>query len=613
MASVSQAMFSAPGSNRPSNSTARKTSWIRLACGIGVALLAAALVLSLGIFAPFQKDQEPLSAQWIQGIVQRGEWLIPSDDYGGIDRKPPLYYWLSALVVKSGLCGSQVEEANARAVSLVAGALLACAAMTWSAIFIGESTGWLALAFLLGTYGFASRATVDLTDMLLSLLLFGVWWCVYFLLDNRKARAIAVIGGVLLGLAILTKGPVAIVLIGFAGLIHLLLTRRPLRQIAAHGWPWLMLAIALAIAACWYVPVSVREGGRAIDLFLIENFGHFLPGAIGGTGEASRPLWYIAARMFGGALPLSLLVPAVVIALWRNDAEPHAREPLVFQASLVLAVLIFFSIASAKRDDYILPALPGLAILFAALFTGAAISPSSDKSAARAFRDLATAAVAIGLLAAIVAALTLGRVGHSPALFRFLQSSDADFLGLFLNGMRHFSAPDVIFSALSLIGALVVAAGLVTRRSIWTGVGTAAMALAGSTLFTGTLRPELARERSMKTFAKEVHHRVGEAPLYVAQGRDDEISFYYGQAVWGLDHDWELNHQHGRTIYVVARPLEWARIAPAIRGRLRPIMRSHLIGGGGPPTLYELAGAPDANDLNSTTNAAKSNQTPEGP
>ena len=38
---------------------------------------------------------------------------------------------------------------------------------------------------------------------------------------------------------------------------------------------------------------------------------------------------------------------------------------------LVLAVLVFFSIASSKRDDYILPAMPGLAILFAALFTGA--------------------------------------------------------------------------------------------------------------------------------------------------------------------------------------------------------------------------------------------------
>ena len=70
---------------------------------IAVALVAAAIVLSLGIGTPFEKDQETQSAQWIQAIVQRGQWLLPQDDYGGIDRKPPLYYWLSALTVKAGV------------------------------------------------------------------------------------------------------------------------------------------------------------------------------------------------------------------------------------------------------------------------------------------------------------------------------------------------------------------------------------------------------------------------------------------------------------------------------------------------------------------------------
>ena len=57
---------------------------------VAAALVAGAIVLSLGIGAPFEKDQEPQSAQWIQAVVQRGEWLLPRDDYGGIDRKPPL-------------------------------------------------------------------------------------------------------------------------------------------------------------------------------------------------------------------------------------------------------------------------------------------------------------------------------------------------------------------------------------------------------------------------------------------------------------------------------------------------------------------------------------------
>jgi len=569
---------------------------------VAVALVAAAIVLSLGIGAPFEKDQEPQSAQWIQAIVQRGQWLLPRDDYGGIDRKPPLYYWLSAIAVTAG--AAHVDEVSARFVAFVAGVLVAVAVMRWSAAFISEDTGWLALPFLLGTYGFASRATLGLTDMLLSLLLFATWWCVYLLLEEGGSRAVSIVGGVLLGLAVLTKGPVAIVLIGLAGFIYLLLIRRSPLEVLSRGWPWLMIDLALAIGACWYVPAFIEGGRILVGVFLAENFGHFMPSALGGTGEASRPLWYIAARIFGGALPQSLLVGALAIALWRRDGNERARKPLLFQLSLVLAVLIFFSIASSKRDDYILPAMPGLAILFAALFTGAAIAPEHTRSSSSRIRDLTAAVIAAASVAAVAGALV---VAHQPQLLATfsarLQSSDANFLELFLNGMRHLAPPFAIFAIGSIAGALAVFAGLFVRRPLWSGVGLAAIALFGSTLFIGTLKPESARARSVKTFAEQVHRRVGDAPLYVPWGHDYELSFYYGRGIWGLDLAsppvLASDLASDRPIYVVARPRELSRIAPALRSRLKLVMQSGLIGGGGPPALYELAPAPAPTPLNS--------------
>jgi 4-amino-4-deoxy-L-arabinose transferase-like glycosyltransferase len=562
---------------------------------VAVALIAAAVVLCLGIGAPFEKDQETQSAQWIQAIVQRGQWLIPRDDYGGIDRKPPLYYWLSALAVKAG--AARVDEVDTRLVSLAAGILLAVTVMRWSAAFAGDTTGWLALAFVLGTYGFASRATVDLTDMLLSLLLFAAWGCVYRLLEVPGSRAIShtisIVGGVLLGLAILTKGPVAIVLIGLAGLIYLLLVRRSPLEVLGRGWPWLMTALALAIGACWYVPAFIEGGRLVIGVFLSENFGHFMPAALGGTGEASRPLWYIVARMFGGALPQSLLAVALAVALWRRDGDERARKPLLFQLSLVLAVLAFFSIASSKRDDYILPAMPPLAILFAALFTGAAIAPERERSLSARVRNLTAAVIAVAFVAIIVGALV---AVHQPNLLvafaARMQSSDADFLKLFLSGMRHLAPPFAIFAAGSIAGALAVFAGLLVRRPLWSGAGLAAIALAGSTLFAGTLRPELASARSMKAFAEEVHRRIGDAPLYVPWGHDYELSFYYGRGIQGLDEAAPSAFAADRSIFIVARPHELSRIAPARRSRLKLVMQSDLIGGGGPPALYELPPAP---------------------
>jgi 4-amino-4-deoxy-L-arabinose transferase-like glycosyltransferase len=570
---------------------------------IAIALIAAAAILSLGIAAPLEKDQETQSAQWIQAIVYRGEWLLPRDYYGGIDRKPPLYYWLSALTVK--ITGGRVDAVTARLVSLFAGVLIAVVVMRWAAAFAGESTGWLALAFVLGTYGFASRAALDLTDMLFSLLVFTVWWCVYRMLEERGSPAVPIGGGILLGLAILTKGPLAIVLIGLAGLIYLLLARRSPLDVLGRGWPWLMLALGLAIGACWYVPAFVEGGRLVVGVFLSENFGHFMPAAMGGTGEASRPFWYIAARMIGGALPQSLLIVAASIAIYRRDGEPRARKPMLFQLSLVAAVLVFFSIASSKRDDYILPAMPGLAILFAALFTEAGITAARGDSLSARVRDLTAAIIAAGSFGLVVLGLV---IAHEPRLlggfYATLQSSDASLMRLFVSGMRHLTPPFAIFTVVTIGGAAAAFFGLAAKRTIWTGAGIALIALAGSTLFSGTLKPELSRARTLQDFTAQIKGRIGDAPLYIPWGHEYELSYYYGRGIPALDDASPSLLKSAFPVYVFARPRDLKLLTPAIRGRLTLVMESGLIGGGGPPALYELP--PDTADvLKSTAGAAR--------
>src|ERR1700730_14694863 len=106
-----------------------------------VAFVIALVVLSQGITASFQKDQEPQSAEWAADIVNQGHWLLPHDYYGFVDRKPPLFYWLTALVVKAG--GGKVTEARVRAVSLIAGAAITAEVMMGTAGDVGEGQGWL--------------------------------------------------------------------------------------------------------------------------------------------------------------------------------------------------------------------------------------------------------------------------------------------------------------------------------------------------------------------------------------------------------------------------------------------------------------------------------------
>jgi 4-amino-4-deoxy-L-arabinose transferase-like glycosyltransferase len=572
---------------------------------VAAAGLLAVFLLGQGISAPFTKDAEPQSAQWIADIVNHGHWLIPADYYGFVDPKPPLYYWLSALV--AGASGGFVDETRARAVSTVAGAGLAVIVLEWTTASLGTATGWLAFLFLIGSYGFASRATTALTDMLMSLLVFAVYCMIFPALDAGQTWGRTVAAGVLLGLAILTKGPVVVVILGLAVLIYTGMIRRNPLALMRFGWPWVTLLIAVAIAAAWYVPAFAA--GRHDDLaaiFVSENFGHFLPSSMGGTGEAARPFYYVALRLLGGMMPLSLLIPALALAFAQGEFVPGARRPILFQLAMALAVLLLFSAASAKRDDYILPAIPPLAILFAALFTRLHIDGKPRTIAATGLRDLTTAAIATLMVAGTILALIVGSMRASGgALSIQLRSSDAANAAIFVDGISHYRWPFVVFVAAVMIGAAAVLAGVWQRRGMLSGGGLALLALAGSLLWTGVVRPAAARTRSLVAFAPAVRARVGDAPVYVAYF-DPEFSWYYGRGMPLLPSAIaRAGAPSPGPVYLVARPPGLMRLAPAVRGRLQMIMRANLSGGGGPPSLYQIPLLAPPADLNTPLQATK--------
>jgi 4-amino-4-deoxy-L-arabinose transferase-like glycosyltransferase len=558
---------------------------------VAVAFVIALVLLGKGIATPFVKDAEPQSAQWIVDIVHNGRWLLPLDYYGLVDRKPPLFYWLAAGL--TDVTGGRVDETRARAVSLIAGAIIAVLVLEWTAQMLGLATGWLAFLFLIGSYAFASRATTALTDMLMSLLIFVVYCLIYpaLVVDTIRISRWRIWGaGLLLGLAILTKGPVVVVLLGLAIALHFLMLRGNLLTVLAQGWPWAMLTIALVIAAGWYIPAFVA--GRANDLagvFVSENFGHFMPAAMGGTGEAARPFYYIAMRLLGGALPLTLLVPAITIAFARGAFDSAARKPIAFQLAMVLAVLLFFSVASAKRDDYVLPALPPLAILFAALFTALPAGSDGRRSSAALVRDVTSVAITSLMLFGTVAVIAIARVGRSlGGLGAYLQSSDASYAAIFAQGLTHPTLPFIVFEVAIVIGAIVTLVGVWNGFAIRGGAGLAVVCVAGSVLWNGAVRPIEARSRSQVNFAAQVRSLTGSSQVYVVYF-DPEFAWYYGPGAPPLPAAIAAaGASAGQKVYLVARPRELNRLAPPVRRRARMILDSKLFGGGGPPGLYEI-------------------------
>ena len=571
-------------------------------------LLAAALVafvvFAQGVSAPFQKDAEPQSAQWIVSIARDGNWVLPRDYYGFLNRKPPLYYWLSALLVKAS--GGTVDEARARLVSVVSATVIAVEVLAWTASEVGLAQGWLAFLFLLGIYGFSSRATLALTDMLMVALLMSMWLLLYPLFNGNVTRRRVVAAGLLLGLGIMTKGPVVLILAALAAVLFAMLSRIGWRTLLRQAWPWQIFVIAVAIGASWYLLLFTAGGSHEFLIFFHENLGHFAPGALGGTGEGARPFWYIVARLIGGANPLILLMPAALVGFFTGEIPDSRRRPLIFQASLLAAVVIFFSIASAKRDDYILPALPGVAILSAAAF--GLKEPASAYPGGAKIRDGVSALIAFATLLAVVLALVTAR--RNPDLS--LQSSDAALMVLLERGIGTRSAPFMIMLVVSGLAALAVFVFLYRRSTVLVGVMIGTISMVGVALVDAVVRPELAWARSCKVFIADVRERIDGHALFVVHDADFELAFYYGSGVPPLIHGTHLPPifrnlapapPADQPSYLLAHDFDLGALPDAYRSRMRMVSRWNGIGRGDAVALYLLEPAQDG--LNSPGGTAR--------
>jgi 4-amino-4-deoxy-L-arabinose transferase-like glycosyltransferase len=248
----------------------------------------ALLFLGQGITAPFHNDEETRPAGIVLDVVNHQDWLIPVDLHGELTRKPPLFYWIAAAIAE--VRGRIVDEPGTRIVSLIAAAATAAVVIELASAHFGITSGWLAYLFLLGTYGFASRAGFARTDMLFTFLLFAAYSAFYPLALGEESILRAAAVGALLGFAILTKGPLAPVLclVGI-GLYFAVMGRNPLDCLIKRQSA-IILCIALVIAAAWYIPAFVRNPKLFQVQIVEENLGHFLPARFGGTGEAARPI-----------------------------------------------------------------------------------------------------------------------------------------------------------------------------------------------------------------------------------------------------------------------------------------------------------------------------------
>lgn len=336
-------------------------------------------------------------------------------------QKPPLYYWLAAGL---GAPLGRVTEAAGRLPSALSGLLTVLLVLRFGTRLFGGATGVLAAALLLGQFEFVKLARKVQLDVLLCLLE-SVALVAFWSWDRglaSRTRCIVVMHAAM-GLAVLTKGPVGILVPLLVAALYLAWEGR-LREIRGVLPPWALLlsvapGLAWVAAAAALAPVGFTDD--AVGANLIGRF-------FAGTSHA-RPFFYYLYQFPADFLPWVVLAPVVwwaarhqVFAAPGEKSEPvnpEVRRAWRFLLSWVAASLLFFSLSSGKRGLYMIPVFPAAVLLCADALVRYLAGRSSLP------RPLAVGAAVTAVLAVLVGAEALLASAGMPL---FLADEMSDLL-----------------------------------------------------------------------------------------------------------------------------------------------------------------------------------------
>jgi 4-amino-4-deoxy-L-arabinose transferase-like glycosyltransferase len=352
-----------------SNQVAERT-WSKPAARIGWAILIIATLYvcyfsHLGAIG-FVGPDEPRYAWVARDMAESGDWVTPRLYGKPWFEKPPLFYWGAALCFK--LFG--VSEAAARLPSALS-ALLATLAMAWLALRLygAETARWLLLLLptTVGMIGFSHAAATDMPfsgmltiAMVAAAVVLGLTRNENTPILPRTPWLALVLFGFFLGLAVLAKGPAAIILCGGAVFFWALFTKR-WRDAFRLLHPVAIATFCLT-ALPWYI-LCARRNPDFLRVFLIEhNFKRYLTPEF----QHIQPSWFYGPIVLVALLPWTAILGATIADLKSSRGENGWQDsPRVLFSCLIIFTLGFFGLSKSKLPGYILPAIPPLGLLLA--------------------------------------------------------------------------------------------------------------------------------------------------------------------------------------------------------------------------------------------------------
>lgn len=550
---------------------------------VGLLLLCSLLYFwELGRI-PFYNYEESKEALIVWEIVNDGGWILPRRNGTEMPLKPPLFHWIGAGI---SLLGGQVSEFAVRAPS----AFAASAAVVLT-FFCGQAwwswrVGLFAALILATSPEWARWAIHARSDMLLVFFMTAAMLSFFQLWHERASRrSLVYMFYASLGLAILAKGPLGF-LLPVLVIVAFLAERRDLQFISKMKLAGGSL-VMVVIAASWYVLATAQGGGEFVSRQILdENVFRFFASEQGGPSR-DHSFYYYVPTLCAGMLPWSLFFPALIYALYRSHGQGDAKSRYLMIWCGV--ELLFFSLASGKRSNYILPMYPALALLLGVWWQELMDRAAAFSPAVVRLSKASTVLLGGGFAVVVMSLLAHGAgIDLAHLVSPFLHPRDQANLPLVAHGLQsHFP---VVMAWLAILASALGWYFVGFKREQWMWVFAALTVLMSSSLyFTNALfHPILAKERTYKPFMLGARSTVQDAPLYFYQNAYDYgANFYADRRIPSYTQDLaQLATNHGSQLYLLMREEDWQRLPPTASPRLEHLVTSH---GRGPDKKHRLA------------------------
>ncbi len=408
-------------------------------------------------------------------MAESGDWVTPRLYGDPWFEKPILYYWTAAV----GFLLHLPAEWAARLPSACA-ALAAALAIAWLAKkHYGGDARLMSSPVLLAplifstsvaAIGFARAATPDMLFSASITLAMGSAACVFRnsgALRSANSEPGAARGdalplalfGAFLGMAVLAKGPAAVILAGGAIGLWALATKQWRAAIrVAHPFA---IAAFCVVSLPWYVLCAIRNPDFLHVFIWQHNFERYATPMF----QHRQPFWYFGPIVLLALLPWTVFLWPVAqegLRLWREKSVSHS--PGFFFACWAIFPILFFSLSQSKLPGYILPAISPSALL-CAIALARAISGDGLR-----IRVLLIAIGATWLIICVTALFTaprgmkpheleyvnFGRLAMSPGLFGGLMALAVAAV-LIIAALRARPATAILLCAVLVAAAVEIA------------------------------------------------------------------------------------------------------------------------------------------------------------